>query len=106
MFRTSYAVLWREGDGPVSAGKLVLGPTSLRLDTGSGRDRTSSTGLRYADVASVEIGGLADRIRFCPTAVVSRIGRGTLSIAAIDGTGSVRVIVEQLTVRLVPRATA
>ena len=47
MFRKSYAVLWQDGDGPISAGKLVLGPTSLLLETGSGAGRASSKVIRY-----------------------------------------------------------
>ena len=43
----SYAVLWRDGDGPISAGKLVLGPTSLRLEAGSGAGRVSSKVVLY-----------------------------------------------------------
>jgi hypothetical protein len=106
MLRRSYAVLWREGDGPVSAGKLVLGPTSLRLDTGSGRGRSSSKVLRYADLASVERATPAERIRSRPTAVVNGIGKGSLSIAAFDGMGSVREIVDQLAGQLVPKAVS
>jgi hypothetical protein len=103
MFRKSYAVLWREGDGPVSAGKLVLGPTSLRLETGSARSRASSTVLRYAEFETVENAALADRIRSQPTALVTRSGMERLAIAAVDGMGSVREIVERLTAQLTLR---
>ena len=105
MVSKSYAVLWCEGDGPVSAGKLVLGPTSLRLDSGSAPSRASSKVIRYADVASVEQARPSDRIRSRPTAVVSRVGRGSLSIAAIDGVGSIREIVDQLAVQLAAEAS-
>lgn len=104
MFQESYAVLWREGDGSVSAGKLVLGPTSLCLETGTGRSRTSWTILRYAELATVETAAPADRIRSRPTALVKRGGRDRLAIAAVDGMGSVREIVERLTAQLAPRA--
>jgi hypothetical protein len=104
MFRKSYAVLWRAGDGPVNAGKLVLGPTSLRLDTGSGSGRASSKVIRYADLTSVAHAVPVDRIRSQPTAVLSRSTRHGLSIAAVDGMGSVREIVERLNA-CVPRAT-
>jgi len=106
MFRKSYAVLWRDGDGPVSAGKLVLGPTSLRLETGSGPGRASSKVIRYAELTSVENAAPADRIRSRPTAVVDRSRRDRLSIAAVDGMGSVREIVERLTGRLSPRTSS
>lgn len=101
----SYAVLWRDGDGPISAGKLVLGPTSLRLETGSGSGRASSKVIRYAELTSVANAALADRIRSRPTAVVDRSRRDRLSIAAVDGMGSVREIVERLTGRLSPRTS-
>jgi hypothetical protein len=106
MFRKSYAVLWRDGDGPVSAGKLVLGPTSLRLETGSGPVRTSSKVIRYADLTGVANAVPADRIRSRPTAVLDRSDRERLSIATVDGMGSGREIVERLTSRLTPRTAA
>jgi hypothetical protein len=105
MFAKSYAVLWRDGDGPVSAGKLVLGPTSLRLETGRGPGRASSKVIRYADLTGVAHALPVDRIRSQPTAVLSRSARDGLSIAAVDGLGSVHEIVERLTGWLVPRAT-
>ena len=104
MFRRSYAVLWRDGGGPVSAGKLVLGPTSLRLDTGRGPGRASSKVIRYSDLTGVAHALPVDRIRSQPTVVLSRRKRDGVSIAAVDGMGSVREIVEQLTGSLVPRA--
>lgn len=103
MFRTSYAVLWQEGNGPVSAGKLVLGPTSLRLEAGAGHTRSTSRVLRYAELASVGKAAPAERIRSQPTAVVERDERDRLAIAALDGMGSVREIVEQLAARLTGR---
>jgi len=105
MFAKSYAVLWRDGDGPVSAGKLVLGPTSLRLETGRGPGRASSKVIRYADLTGVAHALPVDRIRSQPTAVLSRSARDGLSIAAVDGLGSVHEIVERLSGWLVPRAT-
>ena len=105
MFRRSYAVIWRDGGGPVSAGKLVLGPTSLRLDTGRGPGRASSKVIRYSDLTGVAHALPVDRIRSQPTAVLSRRASNGVSIAAVDGMGSVREIVERLTDWLVPRAT-
>ena len=104
MFRKSYAVLWREGDGAVSAGKLVFCAASLRLETGIGRERASASVLRYADLATVEIAAPAERLRSRPTALLKRTGRDGLAIAAVDRIGSVREIVEQLTAQIVPRS--
>jgi hypothetical protein len=100
MFQSSYAVLWREGDDPVQVGKLVLGPTGLRLETGTGRARASSRVLRYADLTSVGTALPADRIRTQPTAFVDRSGRERLTIAAVDELGSLCEIVERLAAHL------
>ena len=89
----------------MSAGKLLLRPTSLRLDTGSGHNRASSTVLHYGDHAGVETASIADRIRRRPTAIVQRIGGDSLSITAVDGLGSTREIVERLAAHLAPKAT-
>jgi hypothetical protein len=103
MSRKSYAVLWRDGDGPISAGKLVLGPASLLLETGSGSGRASSKIVRYQELTSVENAAPVDRIHSQPTAVLARNRRERLSIAAVDGMGSGREMVERLTSRLAPR---
>jgi len=106
MFRTSYAVLWQDGDGPISAGKLVLGPTSLRLETGSGAGRASSKVIRYEELTNVVNAAPSDRIRSRPTAVIGRSRRDRLCIAAVDGMGSGREIVERLTSQLSPRTAS
>jgi hypothetical protein len=104
MFHSSYAVLWREGDGPVRVGKLILGPTGLRLETGTGRDRASSKVLRYSELTGIGTALPADRIRARPTAVVDRSGRERLRMAAVDGLGSVLEIVERIADHLTPVA--
>ena len=103
MFRRSYAVLWREGDGPVCAGKLVLGSSSLRLETGTGRTRATSMVFRYAELATVGSAAPVDRIRSRPTAILVRRERDRLTIAAVDGVGSLREIVERLAAQLTLR---
>lgn len=103
MFRRSYAVLWQDGDGPISVGELVLGPTSLRLETGSGAGRASSKVIRYEELTGVASAALSDRIRSRPTAVIDRRRSDRLSIAAVDAMGSGREIVERLTSLLSPR---
>jgi len=93
----SYAVLWREGDGPVKAGKLVLGPASLRLESGASRNRLTTESLRYGELSSVaKARDPAQRIHGRPTAVVRRKNREPLVIAAIDRLGSADEIVERL----------
>ena len=96
MFPRSYAVLWREGEGPVSAGELVLGPTSLRLETGARRERLSSRILQYRELSAIEQAAPSDRIFGRPTALIERRERKRVSIAALDGLGVAHEIVERL----------
>lgn len=106
MFRKSYAVLWQEGDGAVSAGKLMLSTSSLRLESGIGSGRTTARVFRYDDLSAVETARPAERLRSRPTALVKRKGKEPLAIAAVDGMGSVREIVERLTAQLAPTPAA
>jgi hypothetical protein len=94
--RTSYAVIWRNGDGPVRPGKLVLGPKSFHLETGRPGGRLSAQRIRYADLASVEKARPAERLNGRPTTVVRRTARDPLVISAVDGLGSAQEIVERL----------
>lgn len=79
------------------AGKLLLGHTGLRLESGAPRWRLSAQSIRYADIAGVETAHRGtDRIHGRPTAVVRR-RRGTpLAITSVDGPGSLRELVERL----------
>jgi hypothetical protein len=103
VFRTSYAVLWQEGDGAVSAGKLLLCPSGLRLESGSGSGRTTARVFCYDELTDVESARPADRIRARPTVLVKRNDKERLAIAAVDGVGSVREIVERLTAQMVAK---
>ncbi|HXV33582.1 MAG TPA: hypothetical protein VD769_06200 [Gaiellaceae bacterium] len=104
--RTSYAVIWRSGDGPVRPGKLVLGPKSFHLETGKPGGRISAERIRYADLASVEKAPPAERLHGRPTTVVRRTEREPLSISAMDGLGSAHEIVERLARSLPSRGAA
>ena len=94
--RRSYAVIWRTGEGPVRPGKLVLGPTSFRLETGKPGGRSTTEGIRYADLASVEKAPSSQRIHGRPTTLVRRLEREPVAIAALDGPGSAHEIAERL----------
>jgi hypothetical protein len=96
MFPRSYAVLWREGEGPVSAGELVLGPTSLRLETGARRERLTSRILQYRELSAIEQAAPSDRIFGRPTAMIERHEHKPVSITALDGLGVAHEIVERL----------
>jgi hypothetical protein len=93
----TYAVIWREGDGPVNAGKLVLGATGLTLECGARDGRSTTRSLRYDDIAVVESARRpAQRIRSRPTSLIQRRDREPLAIAALDGLGVAREILERL----------
>jgi hypothetical protein len=96
MFPRSYAVLWREGEGPVSAGELVFGPTSLRLETGARRERLFSQIRQYRELSAIEQAAPSERIFGRPTALVERRERKPVSIAALDGLGVAHEIAERL----------
>lgn len=102
----SYAVIWRSGDGPVKAGKLVLGPTSFHLETGKPGGRISAQRIRYADLASVDMAMPPERLHGRPTTVVRRPRREPLAISAVDGLGSAHEIVERLARALPSRGAA
>jgi|Tabmets5t2r1_1033131.scaffolds.fasta_scaffold16338_2 hypothetical protein len=94
--RRSYAVIWRAGDGPIRPGKLVLGPSSFKLETGVPGGRSTTAGIRYADLASVEIAPSAERLHGRPTTLVRRSKHEPITIAALDSPGSAHEIAEGL----------
>jgi hypothetical protein len=94
--RRSYAVIWRTGDGPVRPGKLVFGAKSFRLETGVPGGRSTTEGIRYTDLESVEKASQAERLRGRPTTLVTRGRRDPVAIAALDGPGFGHEITERL----------
>ena len=95
--RPSYAVTWREGDGPVRAGKLSFGPTGLRLEGGTARGRLSTQRMLYGGLSEVETARRPEeRIRGRPTLLLRRSGRPPLAIASVDGVGCLREVAARL----------
>jgi hypothetical protein len=94
--RRSYAVIWRTGDGPVRPGKLVLGASGFRLETGAPGGRSTTEGIRYGDLELVEKASQAQRLHGRPTTLVKRSERDPLAIAALDGPGFAHEITERL----------
>lgn len=99
MFRTSYAVVWRDGDGPVNAGSScsALRACAWRPVAVSAARRQ---GHPLRGLTSVANAAPSDRIRSRPTVITDRRSRDPLSAAAVNGMGSVREIVERLASRL------
>lgn len=94
--RQSYAVIWRTGNGPIRPGKLVLETTGLRLETGAPRGRSTTEGIRYADLGSIETAASEQRLRGRPTTLVHRPEREPLAIATLDGPGYAHELAERL----------
>jgi len=98
--RRSYAVTWREADGPLRAGKLTLGSRGLRLEGGTARGHLSSQRILYND--QIEIArDPAVRIGGRPTIVMKRPGRSPLAIACVDNPGCLHELAERLRQALV-----
>ena len=103
---TTYAVTWREPDGQMFIGRLVLGPRALRLD---GRRRGADgpsveRRFGYEELRSLRIGNRgADRLEGRPSLVVERADGSYLVANAGTGAPIVQELVERLS-RL--RATA
>jgi hypothetical protein len=90
--RTTYGVVWREGDLPVVAGKLELLAHSLRLE---GREGTSD--IPYERLAGVHVGRAAsERLDGCPSVVLEREGGELVTISAVAQSNLVGEIAERL----------
>jgi hypothetical protein len=94
--RRSYAVIWRTGDGPIKPGKLVLGASSFQLETGAPGGRSTTEGIRYDNLASIEMAPAAQRLHGRPTTLVRRLEHEPMTIAALDSPGSAHEIAECL----------
>jgi hypothetical protein len=90
--RTSYGVVWREGEEPLAAGKLELRPSGMRLDGIDGlRD------VPYRLLAGVRVGRLAgERIDGRPSVVLERHTGGPITVATVATPSLVGEIVERL----------
>lgn len=95
--RTSYGVVWCEGDEPLSRGKLELLPRVLRLDGLTGVDHAVRD-IAYEDLAEVHVGrSKAERLKGHPTLVLERRSGPAIRVAA----ASQSWVVNELLARLV-----
>jgi hypothetical protein len=92
--KTSYGVVWREGEEPVISGKLELFPNGLRLE---GRDGLCV--IPYAQLSSVRIGrATGDRLGGQPSVVVERSHGERVTIATVAQPGIISEIADRLAV--------
>ena len=90
--RTSYGVVWREGEEPLVAGKLELRPSGIRLDGLNG-----SRDISYRLLTGVRVGRLAgERIDGRPSVVLDRHRGAPIMIATVAKPSLMGEIVEKL----------
>jgi hypothetical protein len=90
---TSYGVVWREGEEPVTAGKLELLPNCIRLE---GRDGVRV--IPYERLSAVRVGrSAADRLSGQPSIVAELSSGQSLTIATVAQPSMVGEIAGQLT---------
>jgi len=90
MRRRSYAIWWKEEDGPRQAGKLELGALhALPSGNGNGRLALPFDQIMGIDYARGEV-------------VVRRRGQATLRIGSLDAPGALREFAERLASRTSP----
>jgi hypothetical protein len=94
--RTTYGIVWREGESPLARGKLELLPLSVRLDGLAGSGQVTLE-IAYADLDVVRTGRAAgDRLNGHQTLVLERRDGEPVSIAAVAQSGVVAELTEHL----------
>lgn len=96
--RPSYAVLWREGEGPTFAGKVELRPSAVRFEGSAPQDgRLYVREFPYGDLDAVRIVRTPeDRLAEQPALVLERRTGAMIRVAAVNGLGLLRELAELL----------
>ena len=95
--RTSYGVVWREGEHPLARGKLELLPRTMRLDGMTGSEPTTRE-ISYDYLSEIRIGrSPEERIDGRPSLVLAPRSGDTFSIASVAQAGVLAEIAERLT---------
>jgi hypothetical protein len=95
MSRPSYAVTWREDDGPRYAGKLEFAPERLRLQGRAAADDQSRRTISYSEVVGIAV-VRANEHRVLAVALDCR---RALRIDSLGGPGSLTELVGELRTR-------
>jgi hypothetical protein len=92
----SYAVAWREGDGPAQAGKLELDLARLRLEGGRSKKRVCVKTVLYDTLSAVRPARPEERRAGHPALVLERSGSEPLWISSMDGPGASGELLERV----------
>ena len=94
--RTSYGVVWREGDGNLARGKLELLPRVVRMDGMLGSDPVTRE-IAYDYLAEIRIGrSTEERIDGRPSLVLVPRTGPAIAIASVAQSGVIAEIAERL----------
>jgi hypothetical protein len=94
--RTSYGVVWREGERPLARGKLELLPRAIRLEGLTGSEPTTRE-IAYDYLSEIRIGrSTEERIDGQPSLILAPRTGDKFSIASVARSGVVAEIAEQL----------
>jgi hypothetical protein len=94
--RSTYAVVWREGAGPVARGRLELLPGTLELDGLAGSAHVTLK-IGYDELKAVRVGrSSAERLNGHPSLLLDRVDAEPIVIASVALQG----VVAELAARL------
>jgi hypothetical protein len=94
--RSTYAVVWREGDAPLARGRLELLPGVLELDGIAGSEHVTLE-IGYDELASVRIGRSGDeRLNGQPSLLLERWDAERVAIASVALQGVVAELATHL----------
>ena len=90
MKQPSYAVVWREGDGPLRSGKLDLVDGRMILEGSGPEGALERRSVPYADLVEVRVGRSAgERLGSRRTLILEQRAGPPVVIGEIEGLGSV-----------------
>ncbi len=94
--KTTYGVVWREGESPLARGKLELQSCSVKLD-GVADSLPTAREIPYESLADVRVGrSIADRLDGRPSLILERRSGQSISIASVAQSGVVAELAERL----------
>jgi len=94
--RTTYGVVWREGEAGLARGKLELLPTAVRLEGLAGATPVTRE-LRYDELETVHVGrSPLERLNGLPTLVLTPYHGAAIVLAAVAQAGVIAELTDRL----------